>query len=120
MKWCSLTKTPRIFCSSSDFSLPNLSFRCYANDCTNVNPADFAGSNLGLFLHSIAPRGGGNMSRKHKRLAALIAASSVVAISYKTQAASFTWDGGGANNQLSNPVNWVADAAPNANDSLFF
>ena len=38
-----------------------------------------------------------------------------------TQAASKTWDGGGANNNWSaTPINWDLDVAPLANDDLFF
>lgn len=69
----------------------------------------------------------GEITRPGSRLfricvgAALLGATlPVVALVGSADAATMTWDGGGANGNWSNALNWENDVAPSANDALVF
>src|SRR4051812_32570263 len=60
-------------------------------------------------------------ARSVRRKSALFAAVSLVGFGAgTTQAADLTWNGGGADNNLSTPLNWSGGVAPVANDALIF
>src|SRR4051794_36977205 len=60
------------------------------------------------------------MHRSRRILVAAVAAVSTVSIHTASRAANVTWDGGGANDNLSTAVNWSADTLPAVGDSVFF
>ncbi|WP_428937480.1 beta strand repeat-containing protein [Fontivita pretiosa] len=58
---------------------------------------------------------------KQLLIAAASAACAQLALwQFTAQAASFTWDGGGADDKLSTPANWVGDATPSSADVAIF
>ena len=62
--------------------------------------------------------------KNRKSHAVLLASFATVAtmggLARMAPAASFTWDGGGADDMFSTPLNWTSDTAPAANDTLRF
>ena len=46
--------------------------------------------------------------------------SAIESLEERTLLATFTWDGGGTNNNWITPANWVGDVAPSAGDDLVF